>query len=271
MKLLRAEFENFRLLRNLALDFSTDDTKNLTVIRAENESGKTTILTALQWALYGDDALPSKGQGFRLHPVDWDASTENSVAVSVQIEFETTQLRHRQDGTYGENKRQYRIVRSANETLKGADWSRSSSTVKLFHLTDTGSRPIEPPQAVINEELPPELRDVFFTDGDRALNFIEATSTTVKRDGVRKAIRSLLGLEVIEKARAHINKAEARVNKRVQKLSTDSELIEITTRLGNIVNEISKYEEKVRDASDQLSAFDAKLTEVQKEIDNALI
>ena len=76
---------------------------------------------------------------------------------------------------------------------------------------------------------------------------------------------------MIEKARAHINKAEARVNKRVQKFSTDSELIEITTRLGNIVNEISKYEEKVRDASDQLSAFDAKLTEVQKEIDNALI
>ena len=63
MKLLRAEFENFRLLRNLALDFSTDDAKNLTVIRAENESGKTTILTALQWALYGDDALPSKGTG----------------------------------------------------------------------------------------------------------------------------------------------------------------------------------------------------------------
>ena len=34
MKLIRAEFENFRLLRHLALDFSTDPTKKLTVIRA---------------------------------------------------------------------------------------------------------------------------------------------------------------------------------------------------------------------------------------------
>lgn len=271
MKLLRVEFENFRLLRNLALDFSTSDTKNLTVIRAENESGKTTILTALQWALYGDEALPNKGRDFRLHPVDWDASTDNSVSISVQIDFETTQLRHRLDGTNVENKRQYRIVRSTNETLNGADWNRSSSTVKLFHLTNTGSQLIEPPQAVINEELAPELRDVFFTDGDRALNFIEATSTTVKRDGVKKAIRSLLGLEVIEKAKAHVNRAEARVNKRVQQFSTDSELIEITTRLEEIVNNISKFEEKVSDASEQLSAFDAKLTEVQKEIDNALI
>ena len=64
MKLLRAEFQNFRLLRHLELDFSVDAEKNLTVIRAANESGKTTILHALQWALYGDSALPGKGDGF---------------------------------------------------------------------------------------------------------------------------------------------------------------------------------------------------------------
>jgi DNA sulfur modification protein DndD len=57
MKLVRAEFQNFRLLRSLEVDFSTDDTQNLTVIRAANESGKTTMLTALQWALYGDSVV----------------------------------------------------------------------------------------------------------------------------------------------------------------------------------------------------------------------
>ena len=48
MKLISAKFQNFRLLRDLRLDFSTSDDKNLTVIRASNESGKTTILNALQ-------------------------------------------------------------------------------------------------------------------------------------------------------------------------------------------------------------------------------
>lgn len=66
MKLIRAEFENFRLLRHLKLDFSTDTVRKLTVIRAENETGKTTILNALQWALYDDKALPGKGQDYRL-------------------------------------------------------------------------------------------------------------------------------------------------------------------------------------------------------------
>ena len=68
IKLIRAEFENFRMLRDLHLQFSSEPDRNLTVIRAANESGKTTILHALQWALYGDTALPGEGQGFRLHP-----------------------------------------------------------------------------------------------------------------------------------------------------------------------------------------------------------
>ena len=74
MKLIRAEFENFRLLQSLILEFSTDSVKKLTVIRAENETGKTTILNGIQWALYGDEALPGKGSDYRLHPIDWDTS-----------------------------------------------------------------------------------------------------------------------------------------------------------------------------------------------------
>ncbi len=93
MKLIRAEFENFRLLRHLELDFSRDTLKRLTVIRAENETGKTTILNALQWALYGDAALPSRGQDYRLHPIDWDPSESERVPVSVQVDFETTETR----------------------------------------------------------------------------------------------------------------------------------------------------------------------------------
>ena len=68
MKIIRAEFHNFRLLRDISLDFSVDKKRKLTVIRAENETGKTTILTALQWTLYGDDALPGKPQRVSTSP-----------------------------------------------------------------------------------------------------------------------------------------------------------------------------------------------------------
>ena len=147
MKLIRAEFENFRLLRNLMLDFSTDNVKKLTVIRAENQTGKTTTLNALQWAFYGEDGLPGKGKDYRLSPLDWDASDKMHVPISVQIEFEITNIRRSRIGTI-ETTERYRIVRSVRETLNGDGYERSESTVKLYQLTDEGNEPIDPPQSI---------------------------------------------------------------------------------------------------------------------------
>src|SRR4051812_3360416 len=88
MRLLRAYFENFRLLRNLEIEFSTKPDRKLTVVRAANETGKTTILHALQWGLYGDDALPAEGDGFRLHPIDWPVAGNPRVPITVTMDFE---------------------------------------------------------------------------------------------------------------------------------------------------------------------------------------
>lgn len=271
MKLIRAEFENFRLLRSLKLDFSTEDDKRLTVIRAENETGKTTILNGLQWALYGDDALPDKGRDYRLHPIDWEMPEGSRVPISAQVDFETITHR-RSSGRIMVTRRQYRIIRTTFETLNGTEWERSPSTVKLFHLSSTGSEPIVPPEAFIVEELPPELREVFFTDGDRALSFIEATiSLTTKRDRVQKAIRSLLGLGVIEDALKHVKKAASEVNKAAKRIGSDDKLTQIATKLERIEEDSFKLQEKIEDTKVQFAAFDEKLSELQKKIDAALV
>ena len=193
MKLIRAEFKNFRLLRDLDLEFSTDSTKKLTVIRAENETGKTTILNGLQWALYGDDGLPGKGRDYRLHPIDWEASDGARVPISAQVDFEIPSFRQSKTRGLITIERQYRIIRSAYETLDDSGQSRTSSSVKLFELTDRGSELIESPQAQVHDELPPELREIFFTDGDRALSFVEAESKA-KRTALKRRSGRFWGL-----------------------------------------------------------------------------
>jgi DNA sulfur modification protein DndD len=270
MKLLRARFQNFRLLRDLEIDFSVDPDRKLTVIRAANESGKTTALTALQWALYGDSALPGKnGDGFRLHPIDWDADDGRRVPITATVEFELTTYR-RGSGGPKETRRRYRIVRSAYEETDSAA-RRSPSTVKLYALTDAGANPIEAPEAFINEELPPELREVFFTDGDRALSFIEAdVSQSTKRERVQRAIRSLLGLGVIEESIKHARKAAADVNKRARQIGGGSELNQIASKLEKIDDDISDLESDLSDAKQQFAAFDEKVEETDKKIAAAL-
>ena len=199
MKLLRAEFTNFRLLRDLILDFSTDDERKLTVIRAENESGKTTILNGLQWALYGDRALPGGSrQNYRLHPIDWDPTEGERVQIAVEIDYEVTTTRHSRDRGDIETTQTYRVLQSTYERVRGESWEPGPTSVQLFEIGDSGAVPIEPPEALIREHLPNALREVFFTDGDRALSFIEAdVSLSTKQARVRNAIQSLLGLDVI--------------------------------------------------------------------------
>ena len=271
MRLVRAEFENFRLLRELSLDFAANDRNNLVVIRAENETGKTTIMNGLQWALYGDDALPDRGQDYRLHPIDWDSASRSRVPISVSVEFETTSVRRTRDGVVGIDRR-YRIVRSAVETIDGTNWTRGPSTAKLFQITDDGDEPLNPPEARIREELPPELREVFFTDGDRALSFIEATvSLRTKRDRVQKAIRSLLGLGVLEDVLKHVKKSASEVNKAARNVASDQKLSEATSRLEEIENEIGELDEKREDAERQFQVFDERLSDIQRQIDVALV
>lgn len=271
MKLLRAKFQNFRMLRDLELKFSHDPNRRLTVIRAANESGKTTILHGLQWALYGDGALPAKGAGFRLHPIDWKASEGKCVDIAATVEFVLTKFRRSQSGIEQKTHLRYRLIRSTTEHVD-SNSRRSPSTVKLFQLTETGARPISAPEAFINDEMPPKLREVFFTDGDRALSFIEADVTIrTKRKRVQGAIHSLLGLEIINAAIKHVGNAAAEVNRKAKQLGGHSELSTIATQLEDTDHKCETLETDLEDAKQQFCTFDDLCDKYDREISSVLV
>lgn len=262
MKLISAKFQNFRLLRDLRLDFSTNDDRKLTVIRASNESGKTTILNALQWALYGDDALPNKGRGHRLFPIDWDVPDGRAIPISVQIDFEKPASESNRNQT-----NRYCLIRSVEETTEGL---RQNSKVELLELTETGSVPIPPPlEAQISRLLlPPHLREVFFTDGDRALSFIESENNNTQ---VKNAIQSLLGLDVIESALDHLKKTLAGLNRDSKNIGSDTEITAIVTELEEIDQKVEGLENERDDAKLQFDAVNQSLTEIDKDLEAALV
>ena len=151
MKLLRARIENYRLLRDIAFDFAAANGHNLTVIRAANESGKTTLLTALQWGLFGDVALPEGGRNFRLSPLDVSSGEKAAITVCVEIDCEIPTRT---------GPRKCRLMRFVTETVQGAQWNRGPTSVELFHLTTNGAVPVDHAEAHIRPHLPGELREV---------------------------------------------------------------------------------------------------------------
>ena len=263
MKILKAKFENFRLLKDLEINFSDDSEKKLTVIRAANASGKTTMLHALQWALYGDESLPNR-KNFRLSPLD---AKDKDVQITVTVVFEVTNpVRRGED----ESKTKYSITRTAREVSEDLG-ARKESTATLHKIRNTGADLIDNPQQIINEELPSELREVFFTDGDRALSFIDAdTERSKKRERVENAIRSLLGLDMIEKSIHHVKRAESKLKTQMKNNNANDELGKITSKIERIEEEISKEEEKQKIAREDISNFDEKLKGIEEEISEHL-
>jgi DNA sulfur modification protein DndD len=248
------------------MEFATDPEKNLTVIRAENETGKTTMLTALQWAFYGDEALPGGGKNFRLHPID---SAKGSVRTIVEVDFETaTPLR---SARVVPTSRRYRVVRSVSETIGEGTWKRGEPNLKLYELTSAGAQPQEYADSRLRIELPPELREVFFTDGDRALSFIEADSTSVKRQRVERAIKSLLGLSVVEDASKHVKQVAADANKRVRESDASAKAQAASTRIAELDEELAKREPELETALGDRQRCEDQYEKLGRQIEAALI
>jgi DNA sulfur modification protein DndD len=262
----RAHFENFRMLRDLTLEFATSREKPLTVIRGENESGKTTVLWAMQWAFWGDAILPSQGRNFRLHPVDWDAS-EGRCAISVEITFETESD---DEGTGGPARR-YTVHRQCVEEVGADDFQRGEHTLQLYEITDSGTTPKPQPELFLAAMFPRELREVFFTDGARVLSFTGSElSQTTKRKRVQDAIRALLGIDLLEDARDHVKWVQSEINSELKVGSADAPLNEIAGAIEGIESELAEQVRLQAEAVSQIAEIEDMYSQTTGRLEAAL-
>ncbi len=272
LKLRRARFTNFRLLRDVEITFSTDDNKRLTVIRAENESGKTTMLTALQWAFFGDTALDeAPGRPARLYPIDWDATSEPRVPVSVEVEFDYTSETTLKDGPSVRSEETFLARRSCTEhpNEDGAG-SRTNNTLVLYRLESKGDQPVVNPQVELEDKFPEGLRELFFTDGDRAQTWIEVGTQGVKRARVLNAIRSLLGLDLLEKAQDHVKETLKGFNRELKSIGPNTEAGALGERLAEIEVELAEAETAKAAATDALGRIEEQVQDFENRIADAL-
>lgn len=253
MRLVKARFDGFRLLDNVEFEFSLDATKNITVVRAANESGKTTLLTALQWGLFGDEVLPS---GYTTFNMDLPSGT---------IAETTAEITYEVPGKNGTQR--YRLIRSLVDRT-GAP-VRAKSTAELYEVTPRGSVEIPNVAAHLAIHIPPELREVFFTDGDRALSFIEGR-TAEQQKRVKRAIEQMMGLPILEVAVDHVRQAEKEVRTKADAAAGNEELSEARVALEALDASMPELEEKLATTNDEIANLSDLFAKADRELQEAL-
>ncbi|MCY4645568.1 MAG: AAA family ATPase [Gammaproteobacteria bacterium] len=281
LRLRRVEITRFACFDNIVIEPSIDSERPLTVIRAENGSGKTTFLRALRWGMYGEKGLPGDSARFSVHPAWWRPN-DDRIKTEVEIEFETDgSTRHDMQGNATSTV--YHLVRSVTTIGKPAsrddepDFRRINEQAQLMTKGDDGrwNPHTSGVDLVIERLLPWDLRDFFVMDADEAADFVGGSENKVMSrraviDKTTAAVHSLLGIDVFKAASERVKKIARDFGAQATKAIGDANLDMLQKELDQLRAEKTELTDKISDQRTQKTELEDRLRRRQDDLETEL-
>lgn len=250
---------NFRQYRGVhTIHFSTHPQKNVTVILGDNTSGKTTLVQAFNWVLYGSLFLDNPDQLLNL-----DLAYELEPLQTKNVEVELGVAHNGVD---------YTIAISQTYRCDMHGEIRSDNVKRRVFVKEPNGQSrlvrAEDIKKIVTEILPEELSSYFFFDGERI-------ETIGNRKDLTEAVKRLLGLTVLENARQHLNPMSAKsVIGKLRKnmdLASDQKSIDAVKGIEDAEADIerltgmrSQYDEEIANYEDDKQRLEGLLQENQE-------
>jgi DNA sulfur modification protein DndD len=269
ISLKRLQISNFRNIKSIDISFSNSVEKPLTVIRAKNGVGKTTLLLALRWALFGDLAAPGAGgrrrKLFPKAPASWDTITKgDEVPVRVELDLVVHE---------GDEEVEYQIVRQQSVRVDGDTRVEQDleMIVDVWQKTAAGSKQVSHPELVIKTKImSANLMEFFFIDGDDAYSFVAETDSSERSEKVEDAVKQMLQLEILESAIKHLKESKKNVGKKIADLGEGSALEKITSDLAAANYSLEVLETKIEEHLLEVKTSKSEQSDLEKIRDTIL-
>ena len=269
MRFKQIEIHNYRQYRDLTLEFRPGD-HDLQLIVADNGVGKTNLLNAFTWCLYGDE--PHLGNRKydagepKLNKEVIAECVQNSVWVENVSVIVTVELGDTKNSTV-------KIKRSVPFRLlqkNGLEFIEKKAEEQFTVTVTNGidgqalSLKNEGATAYINRYLPESIREYFFFDGEQLNTYFQET----KGDRIKEAVYSISQIDVLSRTIDHLKTTVSGKKRDASAISSSTaqiykKLDELKQTRDGDIDRIERNQSSLFEAKRRLSDIDGQLRGVE--------
>jgi len=238
----------FRFFGSYSFEFAHGKDKNVTVVRGDNGTGKTTLLNAFYWCLYGDVMEPLVIEKLLNELAEHKIAVGDTDDVFVEIFIEDK-------GHEYIIKRQRSYKNRDNTVVPFGD-----EEFNISQMDGNGNPiPVKDKQNFFDNFIPKNLRGFFFFDGER----INRLAQVDGRDEIKKAILDILGLTKLERLKEFFENLKKDYNKEL-KQNSDREQQHLTEEYETLIAQRDKMQDKIDQFKDNLRIANQNLAETER-------
>jgi len=245
-RLIMSDFRQFE--KRNSIDFANVGDKHVSIVFASNGVGKTTILTALVWCLYGGKKLPYGDLTEQFLNNNSFESLKEGEETTVEIIL-----------TFLDRKSKYVVTRTvvvAKENSK-----QVNKTFSLDVVIDNVTQHYA--QDKIDTILGPSMKEYFFFDGEG----IGKLADSSRPDLVQKGIKNVMKIDTRQTALELIKEAKKTFDKESTKIQSNSGVTDIPEeRIDKIDDDIIVKSENLERAREDRDIFEKKLSAIDKDL-----
>ena len=227
-----------------SFNLSTDKKKPIILIGAMNGSGKTTFLQAVDFVLYGKFSNIFQSQKLSYENFLKKNINKDNYEEGAQIELSF-----------------FRKYKGKNQKFKlSRNWKPNGSKIKeefFVFIDDEFDEDITKDwDNFVDQILPSRVASLFFFDGEKIEQLADLDKS---KEVLKKAINSLLGLEIVEQLNIDVDEFQKRS---LIQLKTDEE----KEKIDKLNKEIDSLEQGIKKVDENIIQTEDKLTNIKYEV-----
>lgn len=256
MRIEKISLRNYRQFSNIDILFHKSLDYDLQIIIGTNGTGKTNILNAINWCLYGDEPHRSKkSEGLPIPNIKAieDVNNGEDIRVSLKVLAEIDQDIH----TTFTREAVFRKIDDKNVSKQSLEFNVATNdetnNIKIFKNDEA--------ESWVERTFPKGIREYFFFDLERLDSYFKE----VTGQKIHHAIFQISQIDLLE------NQLARKINLLLKELTKEASLSspkinEKAIELGKLQSSLRELDKRIEECKKQISIAKVKITEYDKKL-----